>query len=267
MESNVTDTRKDYLWLHLRELPYFRSLMRAVEASYYPGLTLPEPVLDIGCGDGHFVTVAFERKVAMGLDPSMSSLKEAAWRGGYKWLCQADGAKMPYKDGSFASAISNSVLEHILQIDPVLEEIKRVLRPGAPFVFCGPNHRFLEALSIGRSLDQFHLQRVGDFYRKFFDRISRHYHSDAPTIWGERLVKAGFYLEKWWYYYPPDALQVTEWGHVFGLPSLFWRTITGKWILAQTHWNLWPTERYTRRHYHPDPCEDGVCTFYAARRI
>jgi hypothetical protein len=29
---------KDYLWLNLRELPYFRGLMRAVEASYYAQL-------------------------------------------------------------------------------------------------------------------------------------------------------------------------------------------------------------------------------------
>jgi SAM-dependent methyltransferase len=266
MKSNTATTQKDFLWLHLRELPYFRSLMRAVEASYYPNLTLPEPVLDIGCGDGHFATVAFDRKIAMGLDPSMGSIKEADRRGGYQWLCQADGRRMPYKDESFASAFSNSVLEHIPQIDPVLNEIKRVLRPGATFVFCGPNDRFLEALSFGKTLDQLNLHGVADQYRKFFNRISRHYHSDGPTIWGERLAKSGFNLERWWYYYPPDALHVTEWGHFFGLPSLFWRTITGKWILAPERWNLWLTERYTRRHYHEDPCEDGVCTFYIARR-
>ena len=81
MQTKSTVTNKDYLWLHLRELPYFRSLMRAVEASYYPELTLPEPVVDIGCGDGHFTTVAFDRKISMGLDPSFKSLLEASRRG------------------------------------------------------------------------------------------------------------------------------------------------------------------------------------------
>lgn len=270
MTGNQTEIPKDHLWLHLRELPYFRSLMRAVEASYYAKISLPEPVLDVGCGDGHFATVAFDKPLAMGIDPALVSLREASRRGGYHGLCQSEGARMPFADGTFASAISNSVLEHIPDVEAVLAETRRVLRPGAPFAFCGPNQRFLETLSIGKALDagfgglRFH--SLAESYRSFFNRISRHYHSDSPDVWGERLARAGFSLERWWYYYPPDSLHVTEWGHYFGLPSLVWRVFTGKWILAPERWNLWLTERFTRKHYHPDACEDGVCTFYIAYR-
>ncbi len=270
MTGTQTEPPKDYLWLHLRELPYFRSLMRAIEASYYSKIALPEPVLDVGCGDGQFATVAFDNPLTMGIDPALNSLKEANRREGYRWLCQSEGARMPFANGTFASAISNSVLEHIPDVEAVLAETRRVLRPGAPFVFCGPNQRFLETLSIGRSLDAgfggLHFHRLAEAYRSFFNRISRHYHSDSPEIWGERLARAGFSLERWWYYYPPDALHVTEWGHYFGLPSLVWRALTGKWILAPERWNLWLTERYARKHYHPEACEDGVCTFYLAYR-
>jgi ubiquinone/menaquinone biosynthesis C-methylase UbiE len=266
MEKMTSATKKDYLWLNLRELPYFRGLMRAVEASFYADLNLPEPMLDVGCGDGHFVTVALDRKVAMGVDPALNSLREASHRGGYRWLCQADGAKMPYKDGAFASAMSNSVLEHIPHVENVLSEIWRVLRPGAPFVFCGPNQHFLEALSISSYLDRVRMHSAANAYRSFFNRISRHYNSDSPQVLGERLAKAGFTLDRWWTYYPPNALHVTEWGHYFGLPSLISRFLTGKWILVPERWNLWLTERYTRRHYHAEPCDDGVCTFYVAFR-
>ena len=144
---------KDYLWLQLRDLPYFRALMRAVEASFYADLHLPQPILDVGCGDGHFVTVAFDQKIAVGVDPWAAPLREAAQRGGYRSLCRADGARMPFPDAYFESAISNSVLEHIPQVQDVLQETGRVLKPGAPFVFCVPNQRFLESLSIGRFLD------------------------------------------------------------------------------------------------------------------
>ena len=257
---------QDYLWLHLRELPYFRALMRAVEASFYPGLDLPDPVLDVGCGDGHFAAVAFSKQLAMGLDPAALSLREAQRRGGYRWLCQADGARMPFRTASFASAISNSVLEHIPDVKPVLAEIARALVPGAPFVFCGPNPRFLDALSVSGFLDRIQMRRLADRYREFFNRISRHYNSDPPDVWEERLSQAGFTLERWWDYYPPDALRVTEWGHYFGLPALFSRKLTGRWVLVPQRWNLWLTERYTRRHFHPKPCPDGVCTFYVAHR-
>ena len=255
---------KDYLRLHLRELPYFRSLMRAVEAGFYASLALPEPVLDIGCGDGHFATVAFDEKIDMGFDPAFASLREARRRGGYRWLCQADGARMPYKDGSFSSAFSNSVLEHIPDVEAVLTEAGRVLKKGALFVFCGPNQSFLDALSVSRFLDLVHLHSLAGSYRNFFNRISRHYNSNSPEIWTGRLTRAGFTLDRYWHYYPPDALQASEWGHYFGLPSLFWRLAAGRWVLVPERWNLVMTENYTRKHYHPEACEDGVCTFYVA---
>lgn len=257
----------DPLWLHLFELPYFRALMRAVEASFYPQFELPEPTLDVGCGDGHFATVAFDHRITMGLDPAEGSLQEARRRGGYSFLCLADGGRMPYKDSAFASAFSNSVLEHIPHVDVVLEEIGRVVQSGGTFAFCGPNQRFLDALAISNALDGLHLVRLAGAYRSFFNRISRHYHSDSPEVWQGRLLAAGFRLKEWWYYYPPDALRVTEWGHYFGLPSLIWRKLTGRWILLPTRWNLSLTERFTRKHFLPTACEDGVCTFFLAVRV
>ncbi|MBN1145626.1 MAG: class I SAM-dependent methyltransferase [Anaerolineales bacterium] len=257
---------RDYLWLHLRELPYFRALMRAVEASFYADLDLPSPLLDVGCGDGHFVTVALERQVDVGLDPWRAPIQEAARRGGYRLLVQADGARAPFPEAYFGSAMSNSVLEHIPDVESVLREVARLLKPGAPFVFCGPNHNFLPSLSLGRALDRVGLRPLGDAYRAFFNRISRHYHSDPPEVWAARLEQAGFELERWWHYYAPQALHVTEWGHYFGLPCLAAHKLTGRWILSPTRWNLALTERITRRRFDASQRQDGVCSFYIARR-
>lgn len=258
---------KDYLWLHLIELPYFRGLMRAVEASFYPQLDLPRPILDVGCGDGHFVTVAFDQAVDVGLDPWWGPLQEARTRQGYRLLLQGDGGRMPFPDGAFGSAFSNSVLEHIPHVEQVLAETARVLKPGAPFVFCGPNHRFLTSLSVSNALDRLGLRRLGDAYRAFFNRISRHYHDPAPEVWQARLEQAGFTVERWWTYYPPAALHVTEWGHYFGLPSLVVKRLTGRWILSPKRWNLALTDRLVRRQYQPAAEHpDGVLTFFIAHR-
>lgn len=258
---------KDYLWLHLKELPYFRALMRAEEASFYAQLDFPTPILDVGCGDGHFATVAFDHPIDVGLDPGKAPLREAVTRGAYRLLVQSEGSRIPFPDEYFGSAFSNSVLEHIPSVDAVLEEICRVLRPGAPFIFCGPNHRFLENLAIGNFLDSVKLKKLGNAYRSFFNRISRHYHSDSPQVWQDRLEKANFTLERWWAYYTPEALHVTEWGHFFGLPALGCKVLTGRWILAPWRWNLAITEWVTRRHFQEaTPNENGVCTFLIARR-
>jgi SAM-dependent methyltransferase len=265
-ESQAGEKSKDYLWLNLRELPYFRGLMRAVEASFYTRFELPAPILDVGSGDGQFVTVAFDQPVDVGLDPWKAPMREAARRGGYRSLVLGDGARMPFPSAHFGSALSNSVLEHIPPVEDVLAEVGRVLKPGAPFVFCGPNHRFLSGLSLSNALDRAGLRPLGDAYRAFFNRIARHVHCDPPEVWQRRLEAAGFELERYWDYYSPRALRVTEWGHYFGLPSLAAHRLTGRWILAPTRWNLGLTYRLAQRAYEPVETPDGVCTFYIARR-
>ena len=94
-QSHITNPQssKDYLWLNLRDLPYFRSLLRAVEARYYEGFDLPGPILDVGCGDGHFATVAFDYKLDVGIDPWGGPIREASQRGAYLLLTQADGGE------------------------------------------------------------------------------------------------------------------------------------------------------------------------------
>jgi SAM-dependent methyltransferase len=261
------DKQKDYLWLHIRSLPYFRSLLRAVEARFYQDIELPPPTLDLGCGDGHFSTIAFDRQIEVGLDPWGSPIREAASWGGYQSLTQADGAQMPFPDAYFSSAVSNSVLEHIPQIDGVLAETWRVLKPGAPFIFCVPNDRLLPNLSIAKFLDKARLHSLAEAYRRFFNRIARHYHSDPPEIWRERLGQAGFRIDRWWHYFSPEAAAVMEWGHYFGLPSLVSRKLTGRWILSPTRWNLALTDRLIRPYYEQHPVRtDGTYTFYIARR-
>ena len=258
---------KDYLWLHVKSLPYFRSLLRAVEARFYNEITLPSPTIDIGCGDGHFASVAFDRKMEVGIDPWWEPIREAARWGAYHSLIQSDGEQLPFPNKYFASAVSNSVLEHIPHIDQVLIEIGRVLKAGAPFVFCVPNDRLLPALSISRSLESIGLSSLAAGYRRFFERISRHYNSDPPDVWNERLEKAGFSIDRWWHYFSPEATAVMEWGHYFGLPSLVSRKLTGRWIISPTMWNLGTTYRMIKPYYDEMPIrDDGTYTFYIAIR-
>jgi len=249
---------KDFLYLHLLDLPYFRALIRAVEAAFYQTLDLPSPTLDVGCGDGHFASLTFESKIEVGLDPWHGPIHEAGRRGMYRLLIEADGAAMPFPDGYFASAFSNSVLEHIPHVGQVLAETARVLKPGAPFYYCVPNPRYLSELSISRLL--------GKRYMDWFQRISRLQHADGPEVWQERLERVGFRLEKWWHYFSPSAMRVLEWGHYFGLPSLVAKKLTGKWIIVPEKWNLWLTEHFVRQYASAKPVEDGTFTFYIARK-
>ncbi len=258
---------KDYLGLQLKDMPYFRAVLRAVECRFYQDYPLTSPVLDLGCGDGHFATLAFDHKLDVGIDPWAGPVLEAGKRGGYHLAVQGYGDKLPFPDGYFASALSNSVMEHIPELDPVLAEMNRVLQPGGLFLFCVPSHYFLDNLSISTFLDRLGLRGLGDAYRRFFNRISRHHHCDSPEVWQARLEKAGFSIEKWWHYFSPKALHILEWGHYFGLPSWMLRMTLGKWILARTDWNLALTRAMVAPAYN-EPAEQpkGSYTFYVVRK-
>lgn len=238
----------DLLWEHLRDLPAFRALLRAVEARFYADLPLPRPMLDLGCGDGHFGSMAFGA-VEVGLDPWREPLSEARERGTYGMLSGASGAAMPYPDGYFATVVSNSVLEHIPDLPPVLSEAARVLRPGGWLYFCVPGPSFEHFLSISQGLDGVGLHGVAKAYRRFFTRISRHHHCDGVAAWRERLAAAGFVLDQWWPYFSRRALAALEWGHYLGLPSLVTKKMTGHWVLWSSKANLWPAERLIRPLY------------------
>ncbi len=258
---------KDFLWLNLRDLPYFRAMLRAVEAQFYQEFELPAPTLDLGCGDGHFGSIAFDRKLEVGLDPWAGPIHQARRNGGYQSLVQADGRRMPFTGGYFSSAVSNSVLEHIPQVQAVLSDLRRVLKPGSPFLFCVPNPRYLSELSVPAMLEKVWLAGAGRAYTRWFQRMSRVQHAAWPEVWQEWLEGAGFRLERWWHYFSPQAMRTLEWGHYFGAPTLLPHAISQHWIIAPWRWNLFLTERLVRRYAVAQPDPQGTFTFYVARSV
>lgn len=256
----------DFLWPQVRALPYFRALLRAVEASLMSQITLPERVLDLGCGDGHFASETYDRPVTVGVDPDLASLREAARRRAYRMLVVADGEHLPFAEATFASAFSNSVLEHIPPLQEVLSDLGRVLRPGAKLAITVPNPGYLEHLGLAAWARRLGLAKLGDWYTEWFRVVTRTVNLDWEDGWKSRLERAGFILIRSVRYFPPRALRTLEWGHYFGLPSLVARKLTGRWILLPTRLNLGLTEAFVRRYYRQPLAGDGTYTFFLARR-
>ncbi|HRN67821.1 MAG TPA: class I SAM-dependent methyltransferase [Promineifilum sp.] len=264
----TSDTTDDLLWQQLKTLPAFRALLRAVEARFYEQIPLPDPILDIGCGDGNFAQLALPgRRITAGIDPWWRPLNKAVKAGNYELPIQALGDYLPFPDNYFASAFSNSVLEHIPDIQPVLNEIGRVLQPGAPFLITTPSHYFTEFLGGGAFFDRLGLNGLGDRYRDFFNMISRHAHTDSPETWANRLAEAGFTIERWQYYFSREALRTLEIGHVQGVPAAAMHALTGHWILAPWESSLGPTERWVRPFFEEEPqLDNGAYLLFVARK-
>ena len=257
----------DLLWQHLKDLPAFRGLLRAVEARFYQDLLpLEEPVLDVGCGDGHFASLALPTPLTAGIDPAGDVLREARSRCAYRVLARSCGDALPFACERFATVVSNSVLEHIPAVEPVVAEIARVLRPGGRFIFCVPGDHFTELLFFPTLLRRLGADGAARAYERYFNRISRHHHCDGPETWQRRLDRAGLELLDWFPYFSRRAHHALDLGHYLGLPSLVTRKLLGRWIMVPARWNLALTERTLRPFYEEPRPAVGAYLFFVARK-
>jgi SAM-dependent methyltransferase len=272
-ESELRASANDeLLWRQLSTLPAFRALLRTVEARFYLMRPPEPPVLDLGCGDGHFAEMAFTQPPDIGIDPSPRSLAEARHRASHRLLAVTLGDALPVPDASYQTVVSNSVLEHIPVLEPVIAEVARILRPGGALIFTTPSEYFLEYLSIAAGLRRARLGGLAQRYALWFNRIARHHHCDSPQVWHARLEAAGFEVVQWQYYFSRASLRALEWGHYLGAPSLVSKVLFGRWILAPSRANLWLTERWMRRYDEPEvalaprPPAEGAYLYFEARK-
>lgn len=257
----------DLLWQQLKTIPAFRALLRSVESRFFRQVGLIGPVLDVGCGDGHFAQMTFTQPLAVGIDPWWGPLQKARNTGMYNQVLQGFGDKLPFPNHTFGSAISNSVLEHIPDVQPVLNEISRVLQVNGRLLITMPSHNFSQNLGGAAFFTGLGLPGMADRYRHFFNRISRHAHTDRAEVWADRLAQAGFAVERWQYYFSPEALRALEWGHVQGLPSAVLHKLTGHWILAPWRSSLRRTEAWVRPFYNEEAPANGAYIFFIARKV
>lgn len=97
-------------------------------------------VLDLGCAGG-FMAEALARRGAhvTGIDPAADAIAVArtharaeGLRIGYD---VGVGEALPYEDDSFDAIVCVDVLEHVTDLNRVLTEVARTLRPGGVFLF------------------------------------------------------------------------------------------------------------------------------------
>ena len=257
----------DYLWRQLKSIPAFRALLRAVETRFYQPIELPEPILDLGCGDGHFSEMTFDKRIDVGIDPWWGPLQKSKRSDMYDSLVHGLGDDMPFPDESFGSVFSNSVLEHIPDIQTVLNETSRVLKQDGTLMITMPSHYFNQYLKGVSFFKQMGADGLAAWYSKMADFVTRHEHTDSPDVWAERLAQAGFEVERWQYYFSKEATQALEWGHVQGLPSAIIHAITGHWIIAPWRSSLHRTEKWLRPFYEePFDPDEGAYLLIVARK-
>ena len=95
-------------------------------------------VLDLGCRSGALAEAYLEGNEVIGIDVDREELAEAERRGVTTMWADVD-EPLPFDDASFDAVVAGELLEHVRFPDRLLEEVRRVLRPGGVFVGSVPN--------------------------------------------------------------------------------------------------------------------------------
>lgn len=158
-------------FLHVYPFQPATALWRATEIAALSQAGLPRGSgLDLGCGDGLLTSLVLEACDDMseveesvsgnetrqwtGIDPDAAEVELARQSGLYQTLLNCGGEALPLPDAHFDFVLSNSVLEHIPAVQPVLGEAARVLKPGGEAIFTVPStgfHRLLRGPWWGSS--------------------------------------------------------------------------------------------------------------------
>jgi len=146
--------------------------------------------LDLGCGDGHLMGIILESTgtrdlVGLDVDPEETAIARA--RNVYHEVVTAPADHIPFGDDEFDYVFSNSVLEHIENIDGVLREVARVLRADGRFLFTVPGPDFHASLRGPQSADR-------EAYLHAVDTRCAHLRYWSLAQWTERMEKSGLAL-------------------------------------------------------------------------
>jgi len=220
-----------FLYNYLKRVPLALGIERSLECEILSKQEFERPILDIGCGEGLFAFILFNEKLDVGIDPNAEELKTAEKYGMYKELVHCSGDNIPGNDGSFRTILSNSVLEHIPDLEPVLEEAHRLLHQEGRFYVTVPTDLFdhynlLYQLSSGLGF-----KKLAERIRIFFNRFWNHYNFHNRANWEKIFNKAGFEIEDHVEYDPKPICLMNDLLVPFAFPAFIVKKAFNIWVL------------------------------------
>lgn len=200
-------------WLDIIQKEYSHPatvLWRAVELRHIDealNSRLQEPILDLGCAEGKIADIIFKyrNRKLIGLDNCWKLLKENRKSEVYKLIILADGCHLPFKDERFKGVFSNCVIEHIPDLDTLLDEVSRVLRRGGIFLFTVPSHKFGDFLFFSIIFERLGLKRLSFWYKVKRNKMLEHFHCYDHNRWRDILKIKGLSIVSYEYYMTKEA--------------------------------------------------------------
>ena len=177
---------------------YSHNIMRNLELLKLKKVSreFQSPILDIGCGNGLFASL-FLNHVDVGLDLDHRNIELAKKYDIYDEIRSADCTKnIPYSENFFNTIFSNSVVEHIPDIDGLVKNCSKVLNSNGKLYFTTYSDKFTDCLT----------QNLGKRVSRQYNKSLTHVSLLSPSEWEKIFYRHKLKIDRIEYYLSCEAL-------------------------------------------------------------
>jgi len=238
-------------------VPLALAFERLLEVTFYKRINQYDRVLDLGAGDGVFARFAFGSRFIISIEPQLQEIRHArtmnqSWSGAQAW-----GANLPISSDSIDVVVSNSVLEHIDNLGPVLNEIMRVLREGGRLLVTLPTDQFERFSTFSSVLRAFRLNSLDDRFCSAYNKFWKHFHAYKPEKWQLLFQEHGFETVEAITYGSRGSCLVNDLLAPFGVLAKVRRNRGYSWVISRSFRHGWLGPLVTMISNHLDKSRHG----------
>lgn len=181
------------LYPHIPPLSHWR----AWEYASYKHQHIEGRILDIGCGDGQYFKLIWpDADNVVGVDMDADVAARARQSGVYRAVHVTPAHEIPEPDNSFDHAFANCSLEHMDNLDGVLGEISRCLKPGGTLSCSVVTNRFVEWSLLPLMVAEAGYEQAANSLQADF--MGYHHLANPLTVdaWTSSFNRAGLAVEQ-----------------------------------------------------------------------
>jgi SAM-dependent methyltransferase len=180
------------LYPHIPPLSHWR----AWEYAAYQKFLLKGSVLDLGCGDGRYFRLIWPHAtevVGLDMEPRVAELGRQS--GVYRAVHLAAAHQVPEANQCFDHVFANCSLEHMDNLDAVLAEIYRCLKPGGTLLCSVVTNRFVEWSLLPNLVAMAGFGNTAASLQKDFLAYHQLANPLSAEEWQQRFTSAGLVTE------------------------------------------------------------------------
>ena len=227
---NYMRFNSEFLRRYVELAPLALAIERSIECEILATQSFERPILDVGCGDGVFASVLCADPIETGVDFNPVEIARAKSTKRYCELLECGGDAVPKPDGTYRTIFSNSVLEHIADLMPVLAEQFRLLAEDGRFYVTVPTDQWERYTLPARLLRAIKFNSCAERYGSFYNAFWHHFHRYPASRWRALFEQAGFNVVEQKHYIPADITTLLDALTPLGSSAMISKQLLGRWI-------------------------------------